>query len=339
LDLMRSKTASIGLALLFAATAVAGCGDEGQPKRAVDARNEVLGFFAADAPVVAVLRPLPAADLVALDRAGAGSPVSVAVRGMVLGPLHVAGLGRRRLARLVEPQEEIEGVAASSAALGAPTPEDLAAKRPLLILATDQDELLTKLLDRAAEDGKLRRAGRLDKATLYRAPSQAFAARDGVLVSAQSLGQVRTAIGRRDGDSDQQLDEDVVHSLFNDLDPQGPLLVYADLAEVREVDAGLRALGKQAPWTGELGPTGASVRAVDGSLRIEDFSKTTGGDLDSGEVPIGTEPSKFEIVPSSVPALIPGAGPVRELLTGLGPLQGEATASSDEVRINLNAGG
>ncbi len=336
---MRSKTASTALALLFAAAAVAGCGGEGQPKRAVDARNEVLGFFAADAPAVAVLRPLPTADLVALDRAGAGSPAWRAVRGMFLGPLHAAGLGRRRLARLVEPREEIEGIDAAAAALGAPTPDDLAAKRPLLVLATDQDELLAKLLDRAATDGKLRRAGRLDEAALYRGPSQAFAARDGVLISAQSLGQVRTAIERRDGDSDQQLDEDVVHSIFNDLDPQGPLLVYADLAGVREADAGLRTLGNRAPWTEQLGPTGASVRAVDGSLRIQDFSKTTGGHLDSAEVPIGTEPTKFEIVPSGVPALIPGAGPVRNLLAGLGPLRGEASASADEVRLNLTAGG
>lgn len=336
---MRSKAAFLGLALLLAGTAVAGCGAEGQPKRAVDARTEVLRFFAVDAPAVAVVRPDPPADIVAVDRAAAGSTTWTGLRKMVLGPLHAAGLGRARLARLIQPREQIEGLDAAALALGAATPADLAAARPLLVLATDQPDLLSRLLGRAAEEGRLRRAGQLDEALLYRSPADAFAVRDGVLVSAHSLGQVRGAILRRDGDSDLQLDEDVVLSIFNDLDPQGPLLVYADLAGVREADPGLRTLGRQAHWTEMLGPTGASVRAVDGSLRIEDFSKTTGGDLNSEDVPIGTSPSKFEIMPSGVPTLIPGPGPVRALLAGLAPLRGEATASSDEVRLNMTVGG
>jgi hypothetical protein len=158
-----------------------------------------------------------------------------------------------------------------------------------------------------------------------------------VLVSGYRLADVRTAIERRDGDSDQQLDQDVVMSLFDDLTTQGPLLVYANLDDVRQADPGLRTLGRQAPWTGMLGPTAATAQAVDGSLRIEDFSNTTGGGFGSTDLPIGTKPSHFAISASSAAFLLP-AGPIRMLLAGLAPISGEATASSDQVRLQLTAG-
>jgi hypothetical protein len=332
---MRSKAAAIALALALAAASV-GCG-EAKPKRFVDARTEVLHFFAVDAPVVAELRPEPTADVVALNRAAAGLPAWSGLRDMVLGPLHAAGLGRAQIERLVSPNQEIEGVQASALALGAATPADLAAHRPLLVLATDQTQLLSQLLRHSAANGKLRPSGRLDEATLYRSPGASFAARDGVLVSAPRLADVRTAIKRRDGDSDQQLDEDVVNSLFNGLGTQGPLLVYADLAGVRKADPGLRTLGRRAPWTGMLGPTAATFEALNGALRVEDFSKASGEGFGSAELPIGTAPSRFEISTSSAALLLP-PGPIQTLLTGLAPIVGEVTASSDEVRLNVTVG-
>jgi hypothetical protein len=335
LQLMRSKAAAIALPMVLA-TAIAGCG-ESTPKRAVDARTEVVRFFAVDAPVVAVLHPEPQADVAALNRAADGTPAWTSLRGMVLGPLHTAGLGRTQIDRLVRTNQPIEGVAASALALGAATPADLAAHDPLLVLATDQAELLSRLLGQAAAKGKLRRAGQLHEATLYRGPGYAYAVRDGVLVSGNSLADVRTAIERRDGDSDKQLDEDVVDSLFNGLTTQGPLLVYANLNHVRKADPGLRTLGQQAPWTGLLGPTAATAQAVDGSLRIEEFSNTTGGEFSSGDLPLGTEPSRFAISVSGAASLLP-PGPTRMLLAGLAPISGEATASSDQVRLQLTAG-
>ena len=335
LRLMRSKAAAIALAMVLTA-AIAGCG-ESTPKRAVDARTEVVRFFAADAPVVAVVHPEPMADVVALNRAADGTPAWTSVRGMVLGPLHAAGLGRAQIARLVRANQPIAGVAASALALGAATPADLGAQRPLLVLATDQSGLLSRLLRHAAANGKLRRAGRLHEATLYQSPAYAYAVRDGVLVSSPRLADVRTAIERRDGNSDQQLDEDVVESLFDGLTTQGPLLVYANLDDVRQADPGLRTLGQQAPWTEKLGPTTATAHAVDGSLRIEDFSNTTGGEFNSGDLPLGTEPSHFDISASSAAFLLP-PGPVQTLLAGLAPMIGEATATSDQVRLQLTAG-
>jgi hypothetical protein len=332
---MHSKAAAIALAMVLT-TAIVGCG-ESTPKRAVDARTEVVRFFAANAPVVAVLHPEPMADVVALNRAAEGTPAWTALRNMVLGPLHAAGLGRTQIARLVRTQQEIEGVDASALAIGAATPADLAAHDPLLVLATDQSGLLARLLRHSAANGKLRRAGQLHEATLYRSPGYAYAIRDGVLVSGYRIADVRTAIERRDGDSDQQLDEDVVESLFDGLTTQGPLLVYANLDDVRQADPGLRALGHQAPWTEMLGPTAATAQAVDGSLRIEDFSNTIGGGFGSADLPIGTEPSHFAISASSAAFLLP-SGPTRMLLAGLAPITGEATATSDQVRLQLTAG-
>lgn len=333
---MRGKEAIV-LAVVLA-IAMVGCG-QSTAKRAVDARTEVLRFFAVDAPVVAVLRPEPAAGVVALDRAAADVPLWTSLRSMVLGPLYAAGLGRAHLARLVRPGAEIEGIDAAALALGAETPAALAAHRSLLVLATDQAELLSELLRRSADAGQLQRVGRLDEATLYRNPVASYGVRDGVLVSAARLADVRAAIERRDGDSDQQLDEDIVQSLFNDLEAQGPLLVYADLDGVRKADPGLRTLGQVAPWTGMLGPTAASARAVDGSMQIEDFSKATGDGFGSSDLPIGTEPSRFEINASVAASLIPFEGPIRTLLSDLGPVTGEATATSDEVRLHVTAGG
>jgi len=325
----------ITLVTLLAA-AIGGCG-ESKAKRAVDARTEVLRFFAVNAPVVAVLRPEPAADVVGLNRAANGAPIWTDLRGLVLGPLYAAGLSLDQVERLVRPDEEIEEVDAAAFALGAATPNDLADRRPLLVLATDQAELLSRLLSESADAGMLRHVGRLDEAALYRNPVASYAVRDGVLLSAPRLAEVRAAIERRDGDSDQQLDEDVVESLFNDFDEEGPLLVYADLVSVREADLGLRALGNLAPWTAMLGPTAATAQAVQGTLQIEDFSKATGGGFGSEDLPIGAEPSHFEINASVAASLIPIEGPIRMLLAGLGPIEGEATASSDEVRLKVMA--
>lgn len=330
---MRSKAATIAAGLLLAA-AITGCG-ESTAKRSVDARTEVLGFFAVDAPVVAILRPEPAAEVVKLDRAAEELPIWSDLRSIVLGPLYAAGLDLQQLRRLVRAQEPIEGVDASALALGAATPTDLADHRALLVLATDQAELLSRLFRRNEEAGQLRRVGRLDEATLYRNPVASYAVRDGVLVSTSHLADVRTAIERRDGDSDLQLDEHVVLSLFNDLEAEGPLLVYGSLDEVREADLGLRTLGQVAPWTGKLDRTAASAQAVRGSIQIEDFSKASGEGFGSSDLPIGTEPSRFEINASVAASLIPFPGPIRMLLAGLGPVEGEATASSDDVRLRV----
>jgi hypothetical protein len=333
---MRAKTAMVALAMLIVAAPV-GCGTSG-PKRSVDARTEALRFFAVNAPVVAVLRPQPWSAVLALNDAAGSIPAWMDMREGVLGPLVAAGVSAPELAKILQAGQDVEGAEATAIALGSATPDDLAAGRALLVLSSDQSDLLAGLLRQQTQAGKLKPAGKLDEASLYRGPGAAFAVRDGVLISAARLADVRTAIERRDGDTDLQLDEDVVNSLFNDLQTQGPLLAYANLAGIRDADPGMQRLADQAPWTGKLGPTAATAYAS-GGVRIEEFSKTTSGNFTSSELPFGATPSSFKIDSSGVATLIPAPGPIRTLLTAMAPISGEATASSDEVRLHVTLGG
>jgi hypothetical protein len=335
---MRAKAAMVALAILLVAAALIGCGTSG-PKRSVDARTEALRFFSVDAPVVAVLRPIPWPALLALNNAAGSNPAWMQLRDRVLGPLRTAGVSATELAKVLQSGQDVAGAEAAAMALGAATPDDLSAGRGLLVLSSDQSELLAGLLRRQARAGKLKPAGKLDEASLYRGPGVAFAVRDGVLISAARLADVRTAIERRDGDTDRQLDEDVVDSLFNDLQTQGPLLVYANLARIRDADPGMRQLADQAPWTGKLGPTAATAYASGGRVRMEGLSKTGSGSFSSSELPLGGTPSPFTIDASGAATLIPETGPIRTLLTALAPISGEATASSDEVRLHVTLGG
>jgi len=327
---MGAKRASIALA---AAAALAGCG-EGEPKRAVDARTEVLRFYAVDAPAVALARSDPGAKLAQIDAAAAGLPAWERIRGAVLGPLHAAGLRRADLTRLTRPRDEIEGLDAAALAVGLPTPQDFTAGESLVVLATDRSAMLARLLRRSAQGGRLQSAGRLDEAVLYRSPDATFAVRDGVLVSAPTLATLRAAIERRDGDSDLQLDEDVVKSLFDELGVEGALLAYADLGVIRDADPGLRSLYSQAPWLAQLGQAAASVQPVAGSVRIDIAVKAVEGDIELAGLPVGATPTRFTISSSSAAELLPArrADPVRDLLLGLAPLAGEATATADAVR-------
>jgi hypothetical protein len=336
--IMRAK-AAMALAILVLAAVPIGCGTSG-PKRSVDARTEALRFFSVDAPAVAVLRPSPWSAVLALNDAAAGNPAWTQLRNGVLGPLLTAGVSPPELAKILQAGQDVAGTDPSAIAFGAATPGDLAAGRGLLVLASDQSDLLAGLLRRQAQGGTLKPAGKLDEASLYRSRDGAgFAVRDGVLISASRLAEVRAALQRRDGDTDLQLDEDVVNSLFDDLQTQGPLLVYANLAGIRDADPGMRQLADQTPWTGKLGPTAATAFASGGGVRIEDFSKTTSANFTSGELPFGTTPSAFKIDPSGAAALIPQPGPIRTLLTELAPISGEATGSSNEVRLHVTVGG
>jgi hypothetical protein len=328
------KAAAIGLVVL--ATVAAGCGEKAE-KRAVDARTEVVHFFAADAPVVAVLRPEPVADVLALNRAAAPVPAWRSLLGIAAGPLLSAGLTGGQITRLVSPHEEIAGIQSSALALGAPTPADLHNGRPLLVLATDQSELMSHLFEGAAARADVVPAGKLHDATLYKNRGDAYAVRDGVLVSAPRLADVRTAILRRDGDSDLQLDEDVVGSLFNGLAERGPLLVYADLGQIRKADPGLSSLARLSSWAGMLGAAAASLQPSPGGLHVEGYANSTGGDLVAAGLRVGTEPAPITVSPDAGSLLPPG--PARWLLTRLAPIHGEATGSSDQVRVNLRVGG
>ena len=327
---MRCKQA-IALSLVVAAAA-AGCG-ESESKRAVDARTEVLRFYSVDAPVVAMLPANPPQTIADLDRAVPSLPAWERLRDAALDPLRAAGLSESDLTQLAHPHDQISGVDAAAMAIGAPTPDSLSGAEPLLVFATDQSDLLAERFSAAAKRGDLRSAGELDDAQLYENADAAYAIRDGVLVSAPRMREVRDAIERRDGDSDRQLDEDVVRSIFGEPGIAGPLLVYADLRRAREADPSLEGLAGQQPWVAAAGQAAASARPVGNALQL-DVVVRMDSSLDPSQQPFGTATASFSIRAPEVAA--PGtepSDPLRSLIAGLAPVEGEGTSSSDEVRL------
>jgi hypothetical protein len=301
--------------VLVLAAAAAGCG-ESEVKRSVDARTEVLHYFSADAPIVGILQPRPAGDLIDLDAAAVGIPIWEELRSKVRATFRAAGLGPAELRRLTRPQEQIEGIEAAALAFGAPTPSDLEAGQTLLVLATDQDELFEELLVEGVDSGDLQTAGSLDEAALYSNDVASYAERDGVLVSAPSLGVVRSAVARRDGDSDEQLDEDVVRSLFNNLGDQGPLLVYANFPKLPSEPEVPQPFASRS-FLDKVADGAAFARAQGGLVEVEAVISLE-EDLEPAERPLEEEP-----------------GTVAFQISGLGAFDGVGSASEDEVRLQL----
>jgi hypothetical protein len=327
---MRCKQA-IALSLVVA-TAAAGCG-ESESKRAVDARTEVLRFYSVDAPVVAMLPANPPQTIADLERAVPLLPAWERLSAAALGPLDAARLSESDLSQLAHPHDRISGVDAAAMAIGAPTPDSLSGAEPLLVFATDQSDLLAERFRASAKGGSLRAAGELDDAQLYENPEAAYAIRDGVLVSAPRIAEVREAIERRDGDSDRQLDEDVVRSIFDKPGIVGPLLVYADLRRAREADPGLEALAAQEPWLAAAGQAAASARPVGNSLQLDVVVRMEGS-VDPSQQPFDAGSASFSIRAPDISSLGSQASdPLRSLIAGLAPVDGEGASSSDEVRL------
>jgi hypothetical protein len=327
---MRCKQA-IALSLVVA-TVAAGCG-ESESKRAVDARTEVLRFYSVDAPAVAVFPANPPQTIADFDRAVSSLPAWERLRATALDPLHAAGLSESDLNQLAHPHDQISGVDAAAMALGAPTADSLSAGEPLLVFATDQSDLLSEQFGASAKRGDLRSAGELDDAELYENADAAYAIRDGVLVSAPRMADVREAIERRDGDSDRQLDEDVVRSLFDEPGIAGPLLVYADLRSAREADPGLAELAGQEPWLSAAGRAAASARPVGNALQL-DVVVQMDGSVDPSQQPFDAASASFSVqVPDLASLGIRPSDPLRSLIAGLAPFDGEGTSTSDEVRM------
>jgi hypothetical protein len=327
---MRGKEA-IALSLLLVG-AIAGCG-ESESKRAVDARTEVLRFYSVDAPAVAVFPANPAKTIADLDRAVSRLPAWERLRDATLGPLRAAGLSESDLDQLAHPHDQISGVDAVALALGAPTTDSLTAAEPLLVFATDQSELLADRFRASAKEGDLRPAGELDDAQLYENSDAAYAIRDGVLVSAPRIAEVREAIERRDGDSDRQLDEDVVRSIFDKPGITGPLLVYADLRRAGEADPGFAGLAVQEPWLAAAGQAAASARPVGNALRLDVVVRMESS-VDPAQQPFDAGSASFSIQGPDLESLgSQPTDPLRTLIAGLAPVDGKGTASSDEVRL------
>ena len=223
------------LAIFLLVTAVAllpGCGSDptpgdAEPRRTLDPQAEAVRFFGARTRAVVLLRsdmPRPAHELAALAAAYPGPAEVLAEAGSILAAGGIDPVALVRLGR----NEDGDSPGAQRAAGLAESPEGA---RILLVMPTDRPADLDALLASAAAGGGLEPAGEYDNAELYRAPGAGFATRDGVLVAASTLAEVRRALGIRDGDASNHLDDGEISSALEDVPTRAPIHVVARRGE------------------------------------------------------------------------------------------------------------
>jgi hypothetical protein len=322
----------IALVSLAVAVLAGGCGTS-ETKRAVDPRIEVLRFFAPDTALVGLLRT---------DRLGQVSAIDAAVSSLpgyepIVARLRQAGLTTAELRRLVKGEENEEGIGPPELAIGASGLDALDRGRALLALDTGDEARLSRRFREFASRESLAAAGEHHDADLYAGRGAAFAVRDGVLVAGADLDQVRSALEIRDGDRDQQLDDGEVGALFDELPEGAPLHVYADFGALIEPDRAVSALAEEEPWLGAIGEGALSVGAVGTTVELDAFARLDEESLGESELPADEEFAPFSLSPEAIGLLLPsnGAAPLRSLMLAMAPIAGDASASSDELRIRV----
>ena len=245
--------------------------------------------------------PRPASDLAALAAAYPGSAAVVDEGGEILAAGGIDPVALLRLGR----NEEGDGPGTELAAGFAEGP---AGPQALLVLPTDRPEDLNKLLESAVAEGALNGAGEYDAAMLYRAPGAAFAVRDGVLVAARTLPEVRRALAIRDGEDSRQLDDGEVSGALEDVPTRAPIHIYARQGE--------RVAGLAVRLNDE---GGAEVRIA------ADVSEDT-ADEDEGPHRVTVEPEDLEDL-LDARAGLPAAVAAR--LAEIAPLDGAAYVDGD----------
>jgi hypothetical protein len=313
---------------------LAGCGTS-QTKRAVDSRTEVLRFFPADAQVVALLRTdLSSGNQLALDRAASGIPVWTRLRARLLRQLDAAGLSLDALRPALRP--DVESPGPPELAAGAASASAIAAGRPLVILATDHADRLYRVVNDAAKGGHLQPAGSYHEARLYRSRLAVFAVRDGVLVIAAGLGQIRTALDTRDGDRYAHLNDGEVEQLLGELPVDAPLEIYANSGTIAETDPAVRAMTAAAPWIAALGESAVGVHASGSAVAIDVIAKASEAS-GTAQPPFGEAPTRVAFTGSGLRGLATtsAARPLLSALIGAAPAAGVASYSDGELHAHL----
>jgi hypothetical protein len=329
---MRGLAALPVIALI--AVTLAGCGTS-QPKRAVDSRTEVLRFFPADAQAVALLRTdLSSGDQLALERAASGIPIWTKLRARLEQQLAAAGLSFDALRPALRP--DVESPGPPELAVGAASASALAAGRPLVVLATDHADRLYRVVNDAAKAGHLQPGGSYHEARLYRSRLAAFAVRDGVLLTAGGLGQIRAALDIRDGDRYSHLNDGEVEQLLGELPEDAPLEVYANVGTIAETDAATRALTAAAPWIATLGQSAVGVHAISSTVAVDVIAKASEA---SGTAlpPFGEAPTRIALTGPGLRGLATtsAARPLLGALIGAAPAAGVASYSDGELHAHL----
>jgi hypothetical protein len=216
---------ALGVSLLVLAVLVLpGCGSDpspgdAEPRRTLDSRAEAVRFFGAGTRALVLLRsdmPRPAADVESVVGAYPGMADLVAEAQELLAGAGIAPHALLRLGR----NEEGEGPGTELAAGFAPAPSG---PRLLLVMPTDRPEDLERLLVDASADGRIVPAGEYDDASLYRADNGALASRDGVLVAATGMPELRRALAVRDGDAARQVDDGKVAAILDEVPTRAPV--------------------------------------------------------------------------------------------------------------------
>jgi hypothetical protein len=205
---------------------------------------------------------------------------------------------------------------------------------------TANEARLARSFRRSASDGPLVAAGELHEADLYFGRGGAFAVRDGVLLAGTNLREVRAALETRDGDRDEQLDDGEVDGLFDELPEGAPIHIYADFGGLIGPDRAVSGLAQDTPWLDALGKGALSVGAVGDTVELDAFARLDQESLNEQELPAGEEFASFSLSSETLGLLMPsdGAAPMRGLLLAMAPIDGEASASTDELRIRVELG-
>ena len=326
-----------------------GCGAD-EPKRAVDARVEALRFFPRNEPLVAMLEtgPKEADRRTALAGAAAGVPLWDSLRRAGLERLTAAGIDLNELARILREPASDEELPASELALGL-APSGTPRPSILIVLVTDDPTGMETLLRRAEKSGKLKLVGSLHEARLYSGPAGSFALRDGVLLAASDTRRLRGAIRLRDGDRDAQIDEGKVSDLLEELPSEASLHIYLDVQALARSEPAVAALARPpAAWINAVGPAAVAITAPGGGLRADVFAEIDPDAVRNGQtldqpIPLGERPATLSFSREQLGALLTGefakTSPLHRALLGIAPIDGEASATEDELRARLQLGG
>jgi hypothetical protein len=324
---MRRK--AIALAVVTVAVLAGGCGTS-ETKRAVDPRTEVLRYFERATAAVALVRS---------DRLGQLPEIEAAI-GALPGYASIADLQQRagltgsELKELIGPRDEQGELGPPELAIGA---ANLVFADPLLALDTGDEERLERVFERLRSGGSVRGAGEFHEASLYAGPGVAFATRDGVLLASTDLTQVRTALEIRDGDDDLHLDDGEVGDLLDELPEEAPIQVYTETALLLSPDFALNALADRTPWLAAMDEGALAITAAGPGVVLDLFARLDRESLDEAELPASEEFADFSLSRADLTALLTttGASQLRPTLLGMTPIEGEVSASTDELRARV----
>lgn len=326
------------------AVALAACGnDDGklEPKRTIDARNEAVRYFPRETPFVALVDPTPTDDSDPAEVIAqiAAVPAVGAFAGNDIGFAGRQGLTASQLSPFLDTQDPTLGAESTQIAVGV-TPTGTPTEDSLIVVVTDDPERTDGLIADGAPAAGLDPAGKLDGADLYKGDEAALSVRDGVILLAGTIDEVKSAIRTRDSESDIQLDDGLVDDTLDDLPQDAALRAFVDIGALARSDPGISALASGSTgWIQALGAAGVSIDPGEngGPADISMVAKIDNGDRSL--IPIEERPQRVELDAAdlnqaSAGEFAPTSG-FHDALVHLAPAVLSVSATDDELRALL----